>query len=374
MDDRSVYVSREELYAMVWATQMQKLAKEFGISDVALAKTCKKLGVPRPPRGHWARKAAGQTVKATALPARGAKQRDGVYLSRASEPKPVIELSEGTVALIEHLMIPENIMSISETLDKPHPLVRRTMQALSKSKIDMYGALWGSYGCLDLRLSKQSLARALLFMDAVLRQLEKLGYEVTVPESGKTVIAMGDVEMGISLYERFTRFEQLLTEKQKKDWWHFDKYRFEPSGEFDLTLSRWPLHDRHWRDTPKRKLEDRLTDIMVEIVRSTELVRIENDRREVERLLRLEQQRLEAERIQKEIDENRRREELETQASRWRAASELRTFIQACEMEFSRQKSADLEFSESTWLRWAYQHADRLDPIKNGYLERVLIP
>ncbi len=32
---------------MIWATPMQRLAKELGISDVALAKTCKKLGVPR---------------------------------------------------------------------------------------------------------------------------------------------------------------------------------------------------------------------------------------------------------------------------------------------------------------------------------------
>lgn len=125
MDERNVLVSREELYAMVWATPMQKLAKEFGISDVALAKTCKKLGVPRPPRGYWARKAAGQTVKAPPLPLKNARQRDGVYLSRSSAPKPVIELSEHTVVLIEQLMMPTNTLSLRESLVKPHPLVRR---------------------------------------------------------------------------------------------------------------------------------------------------------------------------------------------------------------------------------------------------------
>lgn len=157
-------------------------------------------------------------------------------------------------------MLPENVLAVSDTLDKPHPLVRRTKQALSKSKSDMYGALWDSYGCLNFRVSKRSLERALLLMDVLLKQLEKLGYEVTVPDSGETVIAMNEVQMKISLYERATRFEQVPTEKQKQDWWRFEKYRFEPSGEFDLTLSRWPLHNRHWKDTPKRKLEDRLTD------------------------------------------------------------------------------------------------------------------
>lgn len=147
MDNGDVLVSREELYAMVWATPIQRLAKEFGISDVALGKICKKLGVPRPPRGYWARKAAGQTVKAASLPSKGAGERNGVYLSRTSEPKPVIQLSESTVVLIEHLMMPQNVLSVPELLDKPHPLVRRTNQAFSKSRSDMYGALWGTYGC-----------------------------------------------------------------------------------------------------------------------------------------------------------------------------------------------------------------------------------
>jgi hypothetical protein len=39
-----------------------KLAKEYGISDVRIAKICKKLGVPVPGRGCWAKKDAGRVV------------------------------------------------------------------------------------------------------------------------------------------------------------------------------------------------------------------------------------------------------------------------------------------------------------------------
>lgn len=35
------------------------LAKEYGISDVGLAKICKKLHIPVPGRGYWANKTAG---------------------------------------------------------------------------------------------------------------------------------------------------------------------------------------------------------------------------------------------------------------------------------------------------------------------------
>jgi hypothetical protein len=54
--------NREALYEKTWVQPMQKLAKEFGISDVGLAKVCKKLFVPVPGRGYWARKAAGQKM------------------------------------------------------------------------------------------------------------------------------------------------------------------------------------------------------------------------------------------------------------------------------------------------------------------------
>jgi hypothetical protein len=55
--------SREELYQKVWDRPVQKVAKEFGFSDVGLAKVCRKLFVPLPGRGYWARKAAGQKVE-----------------------------------------------------------------------------------------------------------------------------------------------------------------------------------------------------------------------------------------------------------------------------------------------------------------------
>jgi hypothetical protein len=55
--------SREELYQKVWDRPVQKVAKEFGMSDVGLAKVCRKLFVPLPGRGYWARKVAGKKTR-----------------------------------------------------------------------------------------------------------------------------------------------------------------------------------------------------------------------------------------------------------------------------------------------------------------------
>ncbi len=63
-------IARQALYDAVWAQPMTRLSKEFGVSDVGLAKACRKLSVPIPPRGYWARKAAGKPVIQAALPPR----------------------------------------------------------------------------------------------------------------------------------------------------------------------------------------------------------------------------------------------------------------------------------------------------------------
>lgn len=51
---------REELYQKVWEQPMLKLAEQYGVSSVALGKVCRKLSVPVPGRGHWAKLAHGK--------------------------------------------------------------------------------------------------------------------------------------------------------------------------------------------------------------------------------------------------------------------------------------------------------------------------
>jgi hypothetical protein len=62
-------ITREELFALVWEKPTQELAKDFGVSDVAIAKLCARLQVPKPPRGYWARVKSGQTLRRPPLAA-----------------------------------------------------------------------------------------------------------------------------------------------------------------------------------------------------------------------------------------------------------------------------------------------------------------
>ena len=54
-DDKKVIpsITSEELNKLIWSKPTTEIAKDFKVSDVAVAKLCKKLGVEKPPRGYW---------------------------------------------------------------------------------------------------------------------------------------------------------------------------------------------------------------------------------------------------------------------------------------------------------------------------------
>lgn len=68
MPDSIVTLTREQLYEQVWSEPIRTLAKRYGLSDVGLAKTCRRPKVPLPGRGYWAKSAAGHPVKRMPLP------------------------------------------------------------------------------------------------------------------------------------------------------------------------------------------------------------------------------------------------------------------------------------------------------------------
>lgn len=51
---------RKTLYDEIWAEPAEKVAARYGVSGVAIAKVCRCLKIPKPPRGYWAKRAAGQ--------------------------------------------------------------------------------------------------------------------------------------------------------------------------------------------------------------------------------------------------------------------------------------------------------------------------
>lgn len=53
-------ISAAELEELVWQMPTTRVAELFSVSDKAIEKRCKRLGISKPPRGYWARVYAGK--------------------------------------------------------------------------------------------------------------------------------------------------------------------------------------------------------------------------------------------------------------------------------------------------------------------------
>jgi hypothetical protein len=65
---RSHYIERDVLYRLVWEAPVSEVATRFGVSDVGLAKACRRAMIPIPARGYWAKVEAGLSLYAPPLP------------------------------------------------------------------------------------------------------------------------------------------------------------------------------------------------------------------------------------------------------------------------------------------------------------------
>src|SRR5205809_4507887 len=106
-------LTREQLYEKVWSAPATQVAAELGISDVALAKRCKQLNVPKPSLGYWAKVAAGQKPEKTSLPPTASE----VFVQAAEKPL-------------------EKTLSLPETTEQLHPLAMELIRTFAARKPD----------------------------------------------------------------------------------------------------------------------------------------------------------------------------------------------------------------------------------------------
>src|ERR1700733_3381070 len=86
-------MNRAALYELVWAKPVTHVARDFGISDVAIRKICIKHNIPTPPLGYWAKLLHGKKVGRPPLPPLKKGQSDTISLeikARADLPAEIV--------------------------------------------------------------------------------------------------------------------------------------------------------------------------------------------------------------------------------------------------------------------------------------------
>ena len=197
-----------------------------------------------------------------------------------------------------------------------------------KAKSDKYGILhnW-RIKHLNVRVSAGLLSRALRIMDCLIKFFEKQGFEVSIGnqnESTGTYVIIFEEKIKFYIHEKSIRKNHVPTEKEKEDlkrWHHayFDKYDYIPSGKLTLQIDSWSAAGirKRWSDGKIQRVENFLSDFVVNVVKMAELERSDRIERE-ERWRKQEEERrqqVEMERL-RQIEKERLRN-LENQAVSW---------------------------------------------------------
>ncbi len=114
---------------------LSRLAQQYQISDVRLAKICRKLHVPRPPRGYWTKHEFGKRVRRLPLPKINHKKPIECTHYVYAKPKIIAKIDP---AVVENISSDKEV-KVPERLDSPHALVRKTKAILKNMRPDKYG-------------------------------------------------------------------------------------------------------------------------------------------------------------------------------------------------------------------------------------------
>jgi hypothetical protein len=360
---REITYEREKLYAEVWEEPVLRVALRYGISNVGLAKICRRLSVPLPPRGYWARIQAGRKLRRPPLSAFRGKT---VLHSKIYEPEDKPQGEVERILLDElNVAIPSPIV-VADSLVNPHPLVKQTRDALRSSSTSEYGVLWRENGLLNLRVSPESLNRALRILDAFIKTVEELDWNVIVDghNNRDTFVLISSEKIEFGIEETVRRSEHALTpqETRKKalgEYVREVRWDYIPTGKLTIRIKEYGGEGlrKTWSDTYRFRLEEKIIDVLEEVRRYA--ARKIADRRERERKTQekaVMQVRL-ADLHAKREAEKHRIEELELQTRLWSKANLIRSFVEAVRQ---------IGIKDSDWSGWALNHADRVDPLKES--------
>jgi hypothetical protein len=378
--------TRLELYHLAWSEPMRTLAARFGVSDVWLAKACRRADIPVPERGYWARLRVRAKVTQRPLPARGLGVSDMVRVGERrfesylraedhvlSEPIPAPPTFDEDLRSVE-----QRVRQLVGKVAAPHPKTRLhplTSRLLDEDERRRQTRASRSYPWpSDAPLFGLPIERRRLrLLNAVFLALQRCGATPWIHDrpGSDTGVTVGDQEISFTL--------DRVTERAPARGKSGDKTS-KSRETLQFTIGhRTSMEPRTaWEDSADRNLEQCLTEIVVELLVAGEAryreralytcewwIRRREELDEEDRSYKAEQVRKERERVAKL--EKERLERLFAAADAWRRANDLRTFVAAV-------KAANREVAELTarerlerWVKDALQAADRLDPLLQSH-------
>jgi hypothetical protein len=368
------HVTRRTLYEAIWTDPMSLVAKHHGVSDVALAKLCHRAEIPIPPRGYWAKRAAGKSPPQPSLPPRGIGKRDELapgksryYWERSHSDAEIVAMDVPPVPTFEETVdaVRERAQRLVGYVSRPrivtHPAVLKLLEAdeVRRDKQAKHSYTWDA----PLFVSRIE-QRRLRFINALFVALTRCGCKCSTCGKEARDLYFGVGDQNLSL-----RFENTDAEEVR---YGMAVPPIPEGANLSLKHQHWKTPENlrlSWADTKEHKVEEDLTEVAVQVLVAGEwLYRSQLERhrnyiierkREIEKELRQQQRAAErAERERLARIAKAKRDKLIADATAWREANDIRAFVAAV---------SPSPGTDPAWSKWALEEADRLDPTLGGF-------
>lgn len=260
-------ILRSELYALVWTKPVTKVAAEIGVSDVAVAKSCRAVGIPLPPRGSWARRQHGHAVRQPRLPVLPGGEDPVIVL----QPVDVSDVHPPTPKPpIEPISVPADVRRL-------HPVLRRLRSLLLRGNTDCFGVLspTDDMHC-PVHVTRQQLDRTCRILQALLVALAARGYQIAEDVATRELaVLVGDDVYSFFVAEQVRRLPIESPERRReheyadRDWYLPDFVEQRASGALELSLTSTRHRTlKRWFDRAASPLEQRLHEVVADTVRA----------------------------------------------------------------------------------------------------------
>ena len=364
---REHHVTREDLFAAVWERPLTKVAADYGISDVALKKICRKMEIPTPGVGYWRRLECGYPAPVPKLPPLSDDGVDSVVIHPPRESRSV-EVMEG---------VPSDAEIAAGLARMPagelHPLLAPVNHSLQAARTDERGLLVPrSDKAKFISVTQGSLERAIRTLDLVFKGMEALGHTVQIDTAKDPPLRLrvADDDLGLSIEEKLSATARPATEAEKKRYgsWHTEHYDYAPTGRLTLRLhgSFLPGTRAAFSDRNTQQLADQIPKTLRGLLvaaRSQTQKRLADEERA--------RQWAEERRRHEEREERRRRnaqraKHLRVLADRCQDVDHLRAFLDTIAADSTALANVRIhELRLTDWLTWARAYVDAQDPRLN---------
>ena len=345
-----------ELFNAVWEKPVRTLAQEWGLSDVGLAKVCRKHGIPLPPLGHWAKVSVGRGMKKPALLADPDIEIEFSGAPSLKSP----ELSDKGKQKLASALVAASAVSLPKEEIKLGRWTKNTQKTLAK-KSDPSGFLFSGREAFNVKISELQRERVVRILSALETALSAAGMEWELdPKSHYVVGKMYGESLSFEISERYTRTEH-IEKHPTYSWLDKKTYSYRFLGDLAIRINGWYEGRKSWSDGKTQRLEAKIPQVIEGFMAAVETLRQRTLEREEQHRKWAEEAKLREERARIAREEKAFLDQIIKEANDWNQANSIRQYA-VCLRELVSKHQIELTEAGEQWLSRVDESANRLDP------------